>query len=275
MVMKVLTENKVPLDKVIGICSDGASTMQGVHKDVCIQLAKRIRELRQGVVEDMRSLDHTRSIDSFHANKGVFVVHCVCHRLALILTDAVKGSTKCDQVIPEDCINLMTQLYTYFARSPARKNAMRSYIDLLNRDKQARLRARGRPTANVEIQNPVEELERVMDVLEERHKLPKKIVLTRWLSCADAVRVILSCRDVYTEFFLSESSEAASVIVELLEDSTVMAWCACMQDVLPVLTGVNILFQASKPLPHLLFSKITTESQHCEIWLAVDLFAKI
>ncbi len=130
---------------------------------------------------------------------------------------------------------------------------MRSYIDLLNRDNQARLRARGRPTATVDVQNPVEELERVMAlVLEERYKLPKKIVLTRWLSCADAVRVILSCRDVYTEFFLSETSEAASVIVELLEDSTVMAWFACMQDVLPVLTGMNILFQASKPLPHLL-----------------------
>ncbi len=70
MVMKVLTDNKVPLDKVIGICSDGASTMQGLHKGVCIQLAKRIRELRQGVIQDMRSLDHTRSIDSFHANKG-------------------------------------------------------------------------------------------------------------------------------------------------------------------------------------------------------------
>jgi hypothetical protein len=206
----------------------------------------------------MRSLDHTRSIDSFHANKGVFVVHCVCHRLALILTDAVKGSTKCEQAIPEDCINLMTQLYTYFARSPARKNAMRSYIDLLNRDNQARLRARGRPTATVEVQNPVEELERVIAVLEERYKykLPKKIVLTRWLSCADAVRVILSCRDVYTEFFLSETSEAASVIVELLEDRTVMAWFACMQDVLPVLTGMNILFQASKPLPHLLYARI-------------------
>ena len=36
-----------------------------------------------------------------------------------------------------------------------------------------------------------------------------------------------------------------------------MAWFACMQDVLPVLTGLNLLFQSSKPLPHILFSKIT------------------
>ncbi len=75
---------------------------------------------------------------------------------------------------------------------------------------------------------------------------------------ADAVRVVFSCRDVYTEFFLNETSDGASVIVEWLEDSTVMAWFACMQDVLPVLTGLNILFQVSKPLPHLLSSKITT-----------------
>jgi hypothetical protein len=60
MVMKVLTDNKVPLDKVIGICSDGASTMQGVHKSVCIQLAKRIRELRQGVIQDEVARSYTK-----------------------------------------------------------------------------------------------------------------------------------------------------------------------------------------------------------------------
>ena len=43
----------------------------------------------------------------------------------------------------------------------------------------------------VVVQNPVQELDHVMGVLEERHKLPRRIVLTRWLSCADAVRVIL------------------------------------------------------------------------------------
>ena len=37
-----------------------------------------------------------------------------------------------------------------------------------------------------------------------------------------------------------------------------MAWFACMQDVLPVLTGLNVLFQSSKPLPYLLFSKISS-----------------
>ena len=31
-----------------------------------------------------------------------------------------------------------------------------------------------------------------------------------------------------------------------------------MQDVLPVLTGLNVLFQSSLPQPHLLYSKIQT-----------------
>ena len=120
MVMKTLFENKVPLDKVVGICSDGASTMQGVHKGVCTQLAKRIREHRQVTIDNMMAHDHTRNIDSFHVSRGVLVVHCVCHRLGLVLTDAIKGTKNCTKVIPDDVVNLMTNLYKYFARSPAR-----------------------------------------------------------------------------------------------------------------------------------------------------------
>ena len=36
-----------------------------------------------------------------------------------------------------------------------------------------------------------------------------------------------------------------------------IGWHNCLQDVLPVLTGMNVLFQSSLPLPHLLYSKIT------------------
>ena len=75
--------------------------------------------------------------------KGVFVVHCVCHRLALVLTDAIKGSKGCAKVIPDEVISLMTMLYEYFARSPARKKAMRDFIAVENEaNKQARLRVR-------------------------------------------------------------------------------------------------------------------------------------
>jgi hypothetical protein len=35
-----------------------------------------------------------------------------------------------------------------------------------------------------------------------------------------------------------------------------MAWYACLQDVLPVLTNLNVLFQSTLPLPHILYTKI-------------------
>ena len=70
MLMKVLKDYDLPINKIIGICSDGASTMQGVHKGVCVQLAKYIRELRQVYISDIIARDHTRHVDSFHDSKG-------------------------------------------------------------------------------------------------------------------------------------------------------------------------------------------------------------
>jgi hypothetical protein len=63
---------------------------------------------------------------------------------------------------------------------------------------------------------------------------------------------------VYINFFINETNDNASDILELLEDSGILAWYACMHDVLPVLTRMNILFRSSLPLPHLLFEKISS-----------------
>jgi hypothetical protein len=260
MLIKVLDAH-VPMDKVIGICSDDASTMQGIHKGVCTQLAKHIRQLRQVYMLDIMAGDNTRDINSFHDSRGIFVVHCVCHRLALVLTDATKGSRSCAKVIPNNAIDLMTMLYEYFARSPPRKKAIREFINVENEaNRQARLRVQAEHRRRVPVRdqrNPVDELERVVVLLEERHKLPRKIIQTRlWLSCAEAVRVILKSRDVYTVFFNNETTDKAQKILDLLEDRSVMAWYACLQDLLPVLIGLNTLFQSSLPQPHLLYSKI-------------------
>ena len=141
---------------------------------------------------------------------------------------------------------------------------MRDFLAVENEAKQRLQPGRGRgrpaqtPTLTREQPNPVDELERIVTVLEERHNLPRRIVLTRWLSCAEAVRVVVNCRDVYTVFFNNEETDKAQDILELLEDSSIIAWYACMQDVLPVLTGLNVLFQSSLPQPHLLYSKIQT-----------------
>ena len=85
MLMKVLTDYDLPIAKIIGICSDGANTMQGVHKGVCVQLAKYIRELRQVYISDIIARDHTRHVESFHASKGAtsccfnVIVNCCSH----------------------------------------------------------------------------------------------------------------------------------------------------------------------------------------------------
>ncbi len=93
-------------------------------------------------------------------------------------------------------------------------------------------------------------------MLEERYKLPRRIVLTRWLSSAEAVRVALVCRDTYATFFMYETSEPGERINDLLQDNTIIAWYAFLMDVFPVLTGMNVLFQSTLPLPHLLYDRV-------------------
>ncbi len=63
---------------------------------------------------------------------------------------------------------------------------------------------------------------------------------------------------MYYNYFTNESNQNAEEIAELLEDSSVIAWYACLQDVLPVLTGMNVLFQSNLPLPHLLYPRISS-----------------
>jgi hypothetical protein len=268
MLMKILVEYNVPLNKLIGICSDGTSTMRGVHKGVCVQLQRYLRRIREDTMQAIilaQDVHIRRPIDSFHVSRGIFSVHCVCHRLALVLTDAIKGTKNLEPCIPDDVIELLNSLYNYFARSSTNKKAMWELIITFEnaynkRQATQRQQAKERrvPHPIVLRPNPVEELEQVMDILLESSKLPRRIVLTRWLSCADAVRVVLNSRLVYITFFSNEENEKANVILEMLEDSTTFAWHACMHDILPVLTRMNVLFQSSLPLPHLLYQKITT-----------------
>jgi hypothetical protein len=176
----VLVEFCVPLHRVIGICSDGASTMRGRFKGVCTRLARHIREIREEVMQDIvaNSTDTRRAVASFHPKRGVYVIHCVCHRLALILSDAIKGTKSYDPVIPDAVIHLLNRLYAYFAKSPKRKHALRILIDTKNRalkEERARAEHEGRrfPLPLITVRNPDDELEEVLKVLEERHKLPR------------------------------------------------------------------------------------------------------
>jgi hypothetical protein len=72
--------------------------MLGIHMGVCMQLVQAIRTARHHVIEEIMTRDRNRCLDSFHKDRGVFVMHCVCHRLALVLTDGIKGSTNATQL---------------------------------------------------------------------------------------------------------------------------------------------------------------------------------
>ena len=52
MVMKVLQEYNMSLGQMIGVCSDGASTMRGVHKGVCTQLERHLRQSREATIHN-------------------------------------------------------------------------------------------------------------------------------------------------------------------------------------------------------------------------------
>jgi hypothetical protein len=87
----------------------------------------------------------------------------------------------------------MNELYGYFAKSPKRKKALKEYLAAENAatiERRKRLEAEGRrlPPALDEV-NPADALEEVSTVLTERFKLPKRIVMTRWLSTTDAVSI--------------------------------------------------------------------------------------
>ena len=194
--------------------------------------------------------------DSFHKSYGVFVIHCVCHRFALILTNAVE-----DGIVPKDCIDLLQNLYGYFSKSPKRKKGMRDLLAFQNHS--CRLTTAPAQDPNVEQD---EALERVMKTLQERHKLPRHIILTRWLSCESAVHVVINCRDAHVVYFANETQEQGAstkskLILEQLEDNCTIAWLYCLKDVLPVLTIMNCLFQSSLPLPHLLYDKVKSAKQ--------------
>ena len=235
--------------------------MRGVYRGVCTRLARHIRVLRDAALTDIAAGDMTRTRDTFHSLRGVFSIHCVCHRLALIVTDAFKGTQVIAKVVPDECLELLNSVYNYFGKSIKRKKKLREFLERVNHPiRQQRLlvnRDRRRDPIVREVGNPDEELERILTALEEQHKLPRRIVMTRWLSSREAIKVLVTSRRTYQLFFAEETAPGGQVIYDLLHDHTICAWYNCLLDVLPVLTDMNVLFQSSLPLPHLLYPRIS------------------
>ena len=125
----------------------------------------------------------------------------------------------------------------------------------------------GAPGAGPEILDPDDELHRIVRLECARVKLPKKVVLTRWLGCELCVNVMIGAREAHVRYFKWESEIKESdardaektkprAIRDQLTDNNIFVWFYFLADVIPILTRMNVLFQATLPLPHLLYEKV-------------------
>ncbi len=79
--------------------------------------------------------------------------------------------------------------------------------------------------------NPADALENTLKVLEEQHKLPRRIVMTRWLSSVEAIKVLVTSRLTYQDFFQYETTSKGEEIFEWLHDNTVFGfWVVLLPD---------------------------------------------
>ncbi len=77
------------MNKIISICADGASVMQGKYKSVVTQLTKAIITERKRQIQDIPTAMRLDKDKAFHSMYGILGVHCVCHRFALVLSDCI------------------------------------------------------------------------------------------------------------------------------------------------------------------------------------------
>ena len=76
---------------------------------------------------------------------------------------------------------------------------------------------------------------------------------------------IIVGRDSYSLYFAEEAARLSNTpeakahgICESFQDNAVMAWGYFLEDLLPILTDMNCLFQSDLPVPHLLYDKVQT-----------------
>jgi hypothetical protein len=245
------------LEKIISICADGASVMQGIHEGVVTQLKAQTtasRVSKQNAI--LLSASHRlRLFGNFHAMRGVVGVHCVCHRFALVLTDCLNKG-----LVPPEPVLLLRKAYEHLCESGVRKRNLKQFVKEVNLERKEAAN-RGAPGAGV-IEDPDDDLHRIIRLECAREKLPKKVVLTRWLGCELCVNVVIGARDAHVRHFKWEAETKATDSRDVdkskaifsrgqLVDNEAFVWFCFLADTIPVLTRVNVLFQATLPLPHL------------------------
>ncbi len=156
--------------------------------------------------------------DTFHYNRGVFTIHCVCHRLALIVTDAMKGTKAYEPVIyTRGLLAVLNSNPWIFCEKYEKKrnygNTWKTWTLLSEKTKYRR-----KPnTDNCSSKSSLTMRSRTyLKVLVEQHKLPRRIVLTRWLPSVEAIKVVATSRAIYQDFFQFETSKKGTDIYEWL-----------------------------------------------------------
>ncbi len=126
-----------------------------------------------------------------------------------------------------------------------RKRKLKRDVALVNADRAAR-RERGMggiPDA----EDPDDQLHQIIKLECDLVKLPKKVVLTRWLGCIACIRVMITGREAYVNYFLEESKPIAKdpnrirpkLLLSTLKDNALFAWFYFLEDTLPILTRMH------------------------------------
>ncbi len=130
------------------------------------------------------------------------------------MTNAFKGTQDIEQVVPNKCLELLTAVFNCFGKSIKRKRNYGSFWkESMNLSDKTGIiisvtKGRRGPVGH-EHRNPDEELQRILATLEEQQKLPRRVVLTRWLSSREAIKVIVTSRETYKKFCGGNLSEGA------------------------------------------------------------------
>jgi hypothetical protein len=168
----------------------------------------------------------TRKLDTFHPQRGIFTIHCVCHRLALIVTDAFKGTKDIEQVVPNECLELLTAVFNYFGKSVKRKKNYGSFWKKsMNLSDKTGICYKGKADGvllvmSIEIQ--MKSYSAYLQRWRSSKSYLRRVVLTRWLSSREAIKVIVTSRETYKNFFAEETSAKGQEIYDLLHDHIIV-----------------------------------------------------
>ena len=92
MVLKAINLIGLPLDRLVGVCTDGATSMLGCHTGFVTQLAVHV--------------------------PWIISIHCIAHRCALVLSSKSKHFTELKKID-----RLLTQVHSLFAHSAIKKTS--------------------------------------------------------------------------------------------------------------------------------------------------------